>query len=71
MMLYTVIPEEFIFAVGEEERLESSQLEIEFKMGKICLIGKPLPNGRFRITRMISTNSQDYLDPRWNPGTVF
>jgi hypothetical protein len=70
MFLYTIVPEEFIFALPEVEEQALFNQEIEFKMGQINLIGQPLSNGRIRITRMFSSNSQDYLDPKWQPGTI-
>jgi hypothetical protein len=70
MLLYTVVPEEFIFAVDEVEEQARSNQAIEFKIGQINLIGQPLSNGRVRIIRQFSSNSQDYLDPKWQPGTV-
>jgi hypothetical protein len=70
MILYTIVPEEFIFAALEEEDTETPQPEIEFKMDKLSLLGQPLANGRIRITRIISSNSQDYLNPKWQPGMI-
>jgi hypothetical protein len=70
MLLYTVVSEEFIFAVDEAEGPAPLNQEIEFKVGQICLFGQPLSNGRVRITRMFSSNSQDYLDSKWQPGNI-
>lgn len=63
MILYTVMPLEAIFQEDEgggyqDLIIEGVQLEVE----------QTTP-GRGRITRIISTNPQDYLDPRWQPGT--
>jgi hypothetical protein len=71
MLLYTVIPEEFIFAAAAESAGQSPpDPEIEIKMGNFSLIGQPLRDGRVRITRIISSNSQDYLNPKWQPGMI-
>lgn len=70
MLLYTVVPEEFIFAAEEGTAQVTAPLEVEIKMGTVSLLGQPLPNGRFQINRMISSNSQDYLNPQWQPGML-
>jgi hypothetical protein len=70
MFLYTVVPEEFIFAPDEAEST-TPEAEVELKIGTLSLIGQPLSNGRIRITRLCSTDSQDYLNPKWQPGMIF
>ena len=68
MLLYTVVPEEFIF--DEETTDPAATPEIEIKMGTVSLMGQSLPNGRFQINRIISSNSRDYLNPQWQPGMI-
>ncbi|MGD9154129.1 MAG: YlzJ-like family protein [Bacillota bacterium] len=71
MLLYTVIPEEVIFAVATETQGQpQTGPDIEIKMGDVSLLGQPLGDGRVRITRIISSNSQDYLNPKWQPGMI-
>ncbi len=70
MVLYTIVPEEFIFAEGDEREQANPSLEVEVKLGQVSFLGHPLPNGRFQISRMISSNSQDYLNPQWQPGMI-
>ncbi|HEY8464334.1 MAG TPA: YlzJ-like family protein [Bacillota bacterium] len=69
MLLYTVVPEEFIFAQDQTDN-SPFQPEVEIKMGGVSLLGQPLGNGRVVIKRIISSNSQDYLNPNWQPGMV-
>ena len=68
MLLYTVVPEEFIFEL--ETQKPDAAPEVEIKMGTVTLLGQSLPNGQFRINRIISSDSRDYLNPHWQPGMV-
>lgn len=70
MVLYTIVPEEFIFAENDDGGQANPTPEVEVKLGQVSLLGRPLPNGRFQISRMISSDSQDYLNPQWQPGMI-
>jgi hypothetical protein len=70
MLLYTVVPEEYIFA-PDEVGPTTPAAEVEVRIGTLSLIGEPLSNGRIRITRLCSTDAQDYLNPKWQPGMLF
>ncbi|TCL61545.1 YlzJ-like protein [Hydrogenispora ethanolica] len=68
MLLYTVIPPELIF---EDDSGENSPCEpVEVKKGAVSLMVQPLSAGQGRITRVISTDPQDFLNPEWQPGTI-
>ncbi len=71
MLLYTIIPPEYIFAEEDDYGQYSSKIEeIEIqKNGKSFLVS-PTNGGRAKINRIISTNPQDYLNPEWQPGSI-
>lgn len=70
-MLYTIIPIEFIFDSDSENGLTDGSLgEVELRQGTVSLVAKSLPGGQYKITRIISTDPQDYLKPKWQPGTL-
>lgn len=64
MILYTIYPLEMVL---EEESEEQTQ-EVEIKAGSVSLMCQSLPGGEMKISRVISTNPQDYLNPQWQPG---
>ncbi|HEX2953608.1 MAG TPA: YlzJ-like family protein [Bacillota bacterium] len=69
-MLYTIVPTEVIFAEGESE-VEGSQNNASEQLVEIegaTLLVEPDGTGRGRIKRIISTDPNHYLDPRWQPG---
>jgi len=70
-MLYTIIPPEIIFGDDPETefRQEKSVAEIEVKKGSVSIFCQPVGD-EMKITRLISTNPQDYLKPEWQPGAV-
>lgn len=66
MVLYTIMPPvewEATFEAGEEW---AAFEEIE-RDGRRFLVWSEGPL-RGRIARVLSTNPDDYLDPRWQPG---
>lgn len=71
MMLYTIIPFEAIFDSESETGPTGDSLgEVEIRQGQASLLAQQLPGGQYKITRIISTDSQDYLKPEWQPGTI-
>ncbi len=68
MLLYTVIPIESIF--DSDSNNESPPDEVEIDQGRTSLLAQSLPGGQYKITRIISTDPQDYLKPEWQPGTI-
>ncbi len=73
-MLYTIVPPEIIFGedADEKEGGGSGNLsqELEIKKGGASLLVQRLPNGQSRLSRVISTDPQDYLKPEWQPGSL-
>jgi hypothetical protein len=70
MVLYTIIPMEYIY--GEEEDVQDNvrNQEIEIVKNGVTFLLEPMAGGRGKISRMISSNAQDYLNPDWQPGSV-
>jgi hypothetical protein len=69
MLLYTIISPEFIFEETDSQT-ENGEPEVEIKRGSLSLMVQPLPSGQARVTRIISTDAQDYLNPQWQPGSI-
>ncbi|MGI6627558.1 MAG: YlzJ-like family protein [Bacillota bacterium] len=61
MVLYTIYPQEVIFQVDEPRNYFSVDFD-----GKTFIM--EFSNGQARIIRLISSNPQDYLNPKWQPG---
>ncbi|MEW6661176.1 MAG: YlzJ-like family protein [Bacillota bacterium] len=66
MILYTPLPEEVINCNPESTELQFK--ELGFCGGR--LIVQPIGPATFKISRIISTDPQIYLDPRLQPGVV-
>lgn len=68
-MFYTIVPMEVIFgedAVGGVE--ESTIGEQTVQIGDATLLVEPDGMGRGKVKRVLSTDPNHYLDPRWQPG---
>ncbi len=70
MLLYTVVPPELIFEEEAGAAADPPAAPIEIQKGSVRLMVDPLPGGQGRISQIISTNPQDYLNPAWQPGTI-
>lgn len=70
-MLYTIVPLEIIFA-DEEPSIESiaDHQEVELNQEGIRLMVQQSVSGQYKISRLISTNPQDYLRAEWQPGSI-
>ncbi len=66
MILYSIYPVELVMGEGEEG--EESYREVEYEGRKIVV--KVDGRGEQRISRLISTDPNDFLDPRWSPGNI-
>lgn len=67
MLFYSIYPLEVVLAEEEEDQPgEWRELEVE---GKKVLVTVS-PRGEQIITRLLSTDPADFLDPRWTPGNV-
>lgn len=64
MILYTIYPLEMVLSEEDEEQSR----DVEIRTGSVSLMCQSMPGGEMKITRIISTNPQDYLNPEWQPG---
>lgn len=67
MILYSIIPPEFVFQ-GFFETNEQQHHLVEFKGEKIIVTKRP--DNHFEITRLLSTRPSIYLDPVYQPGSL-
>ncbi|MHB1420632.1 MAG: YlzJ-like family protein [Bacillota bacterium] len=65
MILYTTLPEEVVLEGMEQQR---NWVETEYE--GITMQVEPLNFGEARVVRIYSTDPQDYLNPRYQPGSV-
>ncbi|GKH46124.1 MULTISPECIES: YlzJ-like family protein [Anaerotruncus] len=61
MILHTIIPPEQIFPGGENAAYEYQELHNSYIQGVNI-------DGKFTVSRLISTDPRLYLDPRYAPG---
>ncbi len=66
MIHYAALPLELIFEGCDSYR--PAHLCIPFHRGSIIV--EPLPPAGARIIQLISSDLQDYLDPRFQPGRI-
>ncbi len=64
MILYTVMPVEEVMQQDEKRQI----VEIRVR-GRIIQV-EPVSPTEGRVVRVISTNPQDFLDPRVQPGNL-
>lgn len=70
-MLYTIVPIETIFEEEESSGIgKFTPAPITIRRDGIELLAEQLPGGEYRIQRLISTNPQDFLNPKWQPGSI-
>lgn len=65
MLLYTAMPLELVL-----EGIDKTYDFKEVELGNIKLLVEPIDMNRGRIVRLLSTNPQDYLNPKYTPGTI-
>ncbi|MDF2572283.1 MAG: YlzJ-like protein [Sporomusa sp.] len=66
MILWTVVPEELIYA--NQNQPDIAYEEIEYSGQKI--VAEQISPSEFRITRLLTTNPSDYLANELQPGTI-
>jgi len=64
-VLYTIVPGEIVFA--ELDNVPPEQ-EITYRGRRLRVL--PLPDGKYRIAQLISSNPRDFLSPEFAPGRV-
>ena len=67
MILYSIIPAEFVFENMEDSGIHE-YLEMEY-LGERVIVS-PLDDNQFVIDRLISTSLKAYLNPRLQPGSI-
>lgn len=65
VVLYTPMAFEDIFPSGEEENPVGER----WVAGRLCLV-RQSKDGSPRLERLLSTDPNDYLDPRFQPNSV-
>lgn len=72
MFFYTIIPLEYVFEDNEDnvDQLTEKTTEFEIKKGSASLLVSSTTGGQAKISRIISTDPQDYLNPDWQPGSL-
>ncbi|AUG57917.1 YlzJ-like family protein [Acetivibrio saccincola] len=68
MILYSIVPVEFVFGNFGNQVNEKRYVELEYLGEKIIAI--PLSNNKYKIDRVISTSPKAYLNPNLTPGTI-
>ena len=64
MIIHSVTPIEYLIPPSKGPQMECMACGVNgFVEGRSTDTG-------FQVTRLISTNPQDYLDPRYSPGSV-
>lgn len=67
MILYTILPDEAVLEGEEAEQFEKQRfIELD---GRQLLI-EPSGESEWKIVRLISSDPQDYLNERYQPGTI-
>jgi len=62
MILYTIYPPEVVFQTKEKHHYFTINFD-----GRTFIM--ELVNGQAQIVRLISADPNDYLNPKWQPGT--
>lgn len=81
-LLYSIYPPEVVLAAQEQKHdqmpvelvaavtsVDGQRRYAEIKWGDVYLIVCKIGPGRAKIVRLISTDPDDYLDPRFTPGS--
>ncbi|MBP1991276.1 YlzJ-like family protein [Paenibacillus eucommiae] len=66
MIYYSVIPSEVIFQGMEDFHPHYEEIQLN----GLTMQVEPIGSNQARIVRLISTNPQDYINPRYTPGTM-
>ena len=65
MILYTIYDPEFVFST-QQNNVSYSEMSVDGVKVQISLEN----NSDFRVERIISTNPNDYLNPKLQPGSI-
>lgn len=67
MILYTMMPQELIFPTQESEF--GQQMEVTYD--GVPVMVEQTEDHYYQIIRVISSNPDHFLDPKYTPGTKF
>ena len=67
-MLYTIVPMEQIFPANSEQKEQGVEAVLDID-GRRAICRRD-HEGRWRLERLLSTDPNDFLDPRWQPGSI-
>jgi hypothetical protein len=69
MILYTILPDQAV--LPEEDEVEEHAKKQRFiEMDGLLLLIEPISESECKIVRMISSDPQNYLDSRYQPGNI-
>ncbi len=68
MVMWTIVPDMFLFSKDDPKFLENQYNEIEFS-NKI-LVTRKLNEKQYEIVRIITTDPRDYLNEKIQPGSI-
>ena len=66
MVLYTIVPPEFLFDDDDPEEV----VPVKAAVNGVPVLVVPTGEGKGRIERLLSTDPDHFLDPLFQPGTV-
>lgn len=65
-ILWTAMPVDLVIDGLEPQAPATTEMVVEGRLLQVL----PGQGGTGTVQRLLSTDPQDYLDPRWQPGTV-
>ncbi len=69
MILHSVVPSCAMQQMIADSRLSETVPCVQ-TVSPLCMLEGTLCDGSFRVSRLISTNPQDYLSPSLMPGSI-
>ncbi len=66
MIFYSPVPIEQVFEGYDQMKLNYKEIQI----GSATMVVEQMPTGEGRVVRLISPNPQDYLNPKYQPGSM-
>ena len=68
MVMWTIVPDMFLFSKDDPKFLENQYNEIEFSNN--ILVTRKLNEKQYEIVRIITTDPRDYLNEKIQPGSI-
>lgn len=70
MILYTIYDQNLIFKNGVFNEQHADVNYSEINVGGVMVQVSHTNNNEFRVERILSTNPADFLNPRFQPGSI-